>query len=64
MDRDLKTNIGNSDWNIYKNCESKLNDLCLFSVTAIQTLYFILQRGEQFGFFFTIKKVLIIVLNF
>lgn len=36
MVRDLKPDIGNSEWNIYENCERKLNALYVFNVIAMK----------------------------
>ena len=56
MGRNLKSDRGNSDWNIYKNCEGKLNALYVFSVTAIHKLYFIFKSVEQFVLLSQLRK--------
>lgn len=56
----LKTEKGNSYWNIYKNCELKLNALYLFSVSAIHKLFHF-EKSLSICFIFTIKKISILV---
>lgn len=51
MGMNLKTDRGNSDRNIYRKCEWKLNALYLFGVFAIHKLYFVFKRVKQFLFF-------------
>lgn len=53
---DFKNNTGNSNWNVFKNCQWKFDALNLFSATTIHKMDFIFERVQSLYYFYNLEE--------